>query len=158
MNLYNLCSTLSHANGGSSSPLSLWHTTQSSGESTSTGCRGRSDNFEFGRARKSVVFCEAAMLRRANKHSYMADQRETCLLDDIYSDQWLVSCGFCSTLRFFGSKTQFAICSVLTKSNSHHAPVVRFFVWSERKMCHSATASIVDLAAPLTTEIRPEQQ
>jgi hypothetical protein len=55
--------TLSHSNG---SPSSLAQTTHTCGTAISTGCRGISENLSFGRARNSVVFCPAAILRDKN--------------------------------------------------------------------------------------------
>jgi hypothetical protein len=57
---------LSHSKGASSSPPSLPQPTHKGGGLTSSGCRGISENFSFGLARRTVVFCAAAMLLRTN--------------------------------------------------------------------------------------------
>lgn len=55
--------TFSHSNRESSSPLSFPQMTHVSGTPSSwSGCRGRSETFWLGFARKNVVFCPAAML------------------------------------------------------------------------------------------------
>jgi hypothetical protein len=56
--------TLSHSNG---SPSSFPQTTHTCGVTRSTGCLGRFVNTSFGRARKSVVFCPAAILQEKRR-------------------------------------------------------------------------------------------
>lgn len=159
--------TLSHCRADSSSPSSVLHTTHAGGGFTSMGCLGKSDSLELGFARKKVVFWPAAMLTKdvsssVRKREHMPSYLRTSMpLNGWFLlglVQLLGSPGPIPSSSNQGSERnndvqtiQHTVCSILAPGHSHDTTVV---IIRQSPMCDTAAGCELDLACPISEEIR----